>query len=617
MHIVTSAMTTGLMRQQLRFLRESGFKVTLVSAPGEQIDRVAKDEGVAKATVPMEREISPLRDLRSLWLLWRLLRRHRPTVINVGTAKAGLLAGLAAWLSGVPCRVYTLHGLRLETTMGWKRLLLLCAERVSCRCAHRVLCVSESVQRRAAELALCQAPRSLLLGAGSFNGVDAERFAPTPENKAGAAELRHELGLPQEAPVIGFVGRLVRDKGISELVEAFQLLRGRVPEARLLLLGKWEEADPVSPEAREFIESDPAVVHVGQVSDPVIHYQVMDVLALPTYREGFPTVVLEASASGKPVVTTQATGAVDAVQDGATGLVVPIGDAERLAEALVKVVKAPDLARALGAAGRERVLQEFATERVCRELAGLYRDLLAEQGARQPETCAGLRFSRVALGAKRLCDLCGAALLLALAGPAMAAAALAVRATMGAPVLFRQRRAGRRGKAFTLLKFRTMTNERDRRGRLLPDAARLHPVGSLLRRLSIDELPQLWNVLRGEMSLVGPRPLLVEYLPAYTEREQLRHVVAPGLTGCAQIRGREALVFSARLELDAWYVEHWSLGLDLRIFLNTIPKLFRKGGESVCQDLPAVDDRGFWRYLTHIPTEDIGRGDSQHTVGAP
>ncbi|MBN1460716.1 MAG: sugar transferase [Armatimonadetes bacterium] len=610
MHIVTASATTGLMRRQLGFLREAGFKVTVVASPGESIDRIAAEERVAKATVPMEREISLLRDLHSLWLLWRLIRRERPTLVNVGTAKAGLLAGLVARLCRVPCRVYTLHGLRLETLAGWKRALLTGTERIACRCAHRVLCVSESVQRRAAELDLCRAPRSLFLGAGSFNGVDTQHFAPTPEKKTSAAALRRELGLSPDTPVIGFVGRFVRDKGISELVEAYQLVRRQFPETRLLLMGNWESGDPVPEEARAFIETDPGVIFTGHVADPSAHYQVMDLLALPTYREGFPTVALEASASAKPIVATYATGAVDAVVDGTTGLLVEIGHAKQLADAFIKLIEQPELAQRMGAAGRERVLKHFTTERVCRALAQFYESLLVENGAAMAGIWEAVRRPWFQRAAKRVCDLLGAVLLLAATGPLMALTALALWAKMGSPVLFRQRRAGRHGKPFTLLKFRTMTQARGEQGLLLPDADRRHLLGDVLRRFSIDELPQIWNIVKGEMSLVGPRPLLVEYLPAYTAREQLRHAVRPGLTGYAQIRGRQTLLFSSRLELDAWYVEHWSLGLDFRVFVRTVPKLLSGGDTTTCQDVATVDDRGFWRYLRHVPAENIGRGNS-------
>jgi len=601
MHVVTASMTTRLMRRQLSFLREAGFEVTIVSSWGPELNAVAGQEQVASAAVPMEREISPVADLRSFRMLWRLIRRARPALINVGTAKAGLLGGIAAWVSGVPVRIYTLHGIRLETTLGLRRRLLTLAERVSCRCAHYVLCVSHSVRQRAIELGLAPDDRLVVLGAGSFNGVDVARFAPTPERVAQAARIRRELAIPADAPVIGFVGRFTRDKGISELMQAYQTVRERLPEARLMLLGRFESGDPVPEAARRFIETDPGVIHVGYVPDPAAHYQAMDILALPTYREGYPTVVLEASAAGKPIVATRATGAVDAVEDGVTGLLVAVGDATALGEAFLRLLRNPKLCAAMGAAGRARVEREYTTERVCTDLVSFYRQVLRDHGvahnaARQPG--GGAR------AVKRLMDVIGSVVGIAISGPVMALAALAVWATTGPPVLFRQRRAGRHGRPFWLAKFRTMSDERDAEGRLLSDERRLTPVGRVLRRFGIDELPQLWNVLKGEMSLVGPRPLLMEYLPAYTSREQIRHAVRPGITGSSQVNGRHTSLFSRRLELDSWYVENWSLGLDLKIAVETIPRLLCQADSLAYQD-SGVDDRGFWR-LIERPAADGG-----------
>jgi lipopolysaccharide/colanic/teichoic acid biosynthesis glycosyltransferase len=164
--------------------------------------------------------------------------------------------------------------------------------------------------------------------------------------------------------------------------------------------------------------------------------------------------------------------------------------------------------------------------------------------------------------------------------PVMAATALAIRCTLGSPVLFRQVRPGRGGRLFELVKFRTMSQERDADGRLLPDTQRLTRVGRFLRAASLDELPQLWNVLRGDMSLVGPRPLLVQYLPRYSPEQARRHDVLPGITGWAQVNGRNALDWEARFRLDVWYVDHWSLALDLKILLLTLLRVVRREGIS-------------------------------------
>lgn len=179
---------------------------------------------------------------------------------------------------------------------------------------------------------------------------------------------------------------------------------------------------------------------------------------------------------------------------------------------------------------------------------------------------------------KRALDLLGASLGLLALAPLMLPIALVVLVTLGRPALFRQVRSGLAGRPFTLYKFRTMREARDAAGRPLSDAERLTSVGRFLRAASLDELPELWNVLRGEMSLVGPRPLLPEYLPRYTQKEARRLEVKPGLTGWAQINGRNALGWEERFALDVWYVDHCSLGLDLKIIFLTLSSLLRRGG---------------------------------------
>jgi len=185
-----------------------------------------------------------------------------------------------------------------------------------------------------------------------------------------------------------------------------------------------------------------------------------------------------------------------------------------------------------------------------------------------------------ATGLKRLFDLLVTLPALFLLAPLMGLLALLVRFKLGAPVLFRQQRPGLHGRPFTLYKFRTMTDARDAQGALLPDAERLTPFGRFLRSISLDELPELFNVLKGEMSLVGPRPLLMEYLPRYTPEQMRRHEVRPGITGWAQVNGRNALTWEEKFQMDVWYVEHLSFWLDIRILALTFIKVFQREGIS-------------------------------------
>jgi sugar transferase EpsL len=181
---------------------------------------------------------------------------------------------------------------------------------------------------------------------------------------------------------------------------------------------------------------------------------------------------------------------------------------------------------------------------------------------------------------KRALDLVGSAVALVLFAPLMLYIAWRVQKELGKPVLFRQVRPGLNGKPFVMYKFRTMTEERDAEGRLLPDEKRLTPFGRFLREYSLDELPEFFNVLRGEMSLVGPRPLLMEYLDRYTPEQARRHEVKPGITGWAQVNGRNALSWEEKFKLDVWYVDNWTIWLDLKILWLTLVKVLRREGIS-------------------------------------
>jgi glycosyltransferase involved in cell wall biosynthesis len=372
------------MQGQVQYLQRLGFDVTLICSPGERLDVLGRMEGVQIIELSIAREIAPLRDIVSLWRLWRILRRLCPDLTNVGTPKAGLLGGFAAWVTRIPCRFYTLRGLRFETTNGLKRWLLIYAERLACCFAHRVICVSPSLREKAVVSGFTSRERTVVFGSGSSNGVDASRFAPTPERIRKGAELRRELGIPPLAPVVGFIGRLTRDKGIPELVEAFLRLSDQFPDLRLLLLGCFEEEDPLPVQTRRCIEMHRNVIFPGYIEDTAPYYALVDVLVLPSHREGFPNVVLEAHAAGKPVVAARATGVVDAVVHGETGLLFPVGDVAALADALAKLLADKTLASKMGLAGQERIKREFRQERIWEALCEEYVRRLKMEGRPLP-----------------------------------------------------------------------------------------------------------------------------------------------------------------------------------------------------------------------------------------
>lgn len=371
---VTHAQTCLVLGARLRALRNAGFHVLLLSSPGPLLDSTAAREQVERIELPMRRSIAPFADLVSLYRIWRLIGRCRPDLVEFGTPKAGLLGTFAAWLRGVPRRVYMLRGLKLESTSGFKRRILLAAERMAARCAHVVLCNSESLRAEALALRIAPLRKLRLLGEGSSNGVDVDRFSP------GSSTVREQLGIPHNVPVIGFSGRLTRDKGLPELCEAFDLMLRAEPSTRLLLVGWFDVAeDALDPGLRTRILRHPQIYCTGFVPDTAPFYRAMDVFVLPTWREGFPNVVLEAAATGLPVITTESTGARDSVLPEITGLLIPPGHPDAIYEAVMKLIRDPQRRRLMGQSARAWILEHYVESRVVGMTVDYYKSLLVDR----------------------------------------------------------------------------------------------------------------------------------------------------------------------------------------------------------------------------------------------
>ncbi|MFB9081344.1 sugar transferase [Deinococcus wulumuqiensis] len=556
---MTSSLGLIALGGQVALMAKRGWR-TAVSAPpmtAGQMQEFTGQEENSILPVPIEQEINIKADVKALGAMYLALRRFQPTITNVSTLKAGLIGGLAGVAARVP--VYTLQGLQSEAVQGRQGRRYHVAERVAIACAHRVVCVSPSLQKRAHELGLIPVHKTVVLG------VTGVRPLP-PMAPELTATQRNQLGLSKDRPVIGFVGRLARTQGIPELIHAFQRVQLQVPDAALLLVGDYEEDAPGAAEVRQLIEQTPGVIRAGLVPDVSPYYPLMTVMAFPACHEGFSTMALEGAAFGLPLVMTNTAEAHDLVKDGLTGWYVPAGDPDALASALITALLDPAEARRRGEAGLQWVMEHFSPQRVQERWADYYDELLRwrELGTQHPE--------------KRVMDILFSGLGLMLLGLPMLGLAGLIRYKLGSPVLFKQVRPGLAGQPFTMYKFRTMTDERGPDGELLPNAVRLTAFGKFLRSTSLDELPELLNILKGDMSLVGPRPLLMEYLPLYNERQARRHEVRPGLTGWAQVNGRNALSWEEKFEHDMWYVENRSFALDLKILLMTLKKVLNRDG---------------------------------------
>lgn len=357
---------------RLEFFIANGFEVTVVCASSE-LDDAIRARGVRLFTVPFTRAITPLQDLRAFVSLYRFLRREHFDLIEVSTPKAALLGSMAARLARSRPIVHVLHGLAYQGQRGMLGRLLRRSTRIPCAISDVTLSVSPSVRDEACKDGIVDPARIYVLAAGSANGVDLGRYSP--RRRALGAEVRHKYGIAPDAVVIGFVGRMTRDKGIEELALAFRALSAEFPGAVLLLVGDYEDRDRPADSTIGFLSTCTGMRHVGWQTDVVPFMAAMDVLVLPTYREGLANVLLEAAAMEIPTVTTNATGARDALVDGVTGLRVGVGNVLALREALASLIRDAALREVMGRAGRHWVSEHFDQRHVWQLQVEEYRRL--------------------------------------------------------------------------------------------------------------------------------------------------------------------------------------------------------------------------------------------------
>lgn len=381
LHVTTVPQTLLFLVPHFRALRARGVTVGAVAAPGAILDNLATNEQISTHPIPMTRQITPIADLIALVRLIIVFRRFRPDIVHAHTPKGGLLGMLAARLAGVPVCIYHIHGLPLETATGWRRWLLASTERVACLCAHQVLCVSASVREVTIRERIVQAARIKVLLGGSISGIDASsRFSPELVSAEERHHTRNRWGIGATDSVIGFVGRLVRDKGVLQLAESWRVLRAEMPHLHLLIVGDAESHDSEVSKALEQLREDSRVHFAGVDWNTPRLFAAMDVVAFPTFREGLPYVPLEAGAMRLPVVASRVTGCVDAIVDGVTGTLIKAASSEELTAALRAYLLDPELRNRHGHAARQRVLELYHPEAILEATFAEYERLLAQSG---------------------------------------------------------------------------------------------------------------------------------------------------------------------------------------------------------------------------------------------
>ncbi len=352
--------------------------LTIVCNFGESgIDAYFSQKAAVKTwSLPISRQVSPLNDLRAVWQLARFLRREKFDIVHSSTPKAGLVTMLAGILAGTAGRIHTYTGQIWMTATGLLRFIMRSVDRLNGWNGTHLFADSASQRQLLIDEGLVNANKISVIGPGSISGVNLARFDPTKFSAADHANTRATLGIPADHTVIAFVGRVVRDKGIGELVSAFERLQ-KTHKVTLLIIGPVEVVrDQLPAETLTFIETNPNVARTGFVSDPETYLAASDIFCIPSYREGFGSVAIEAGAMGLPVVATKVTGLVDAVVQDKTGLLVEIHDVDGLAAALQTLITNEQLRVQLGQAGRERAETEFAAETINQLVSDTYNTIL-------------------------------------------------------------------------------------------------------------------------------------------------------------------------------------------------------------------------------------------------
>lgn len=349
-----------LLGNQLTFINQY-YEVTAVSADRKELKRIARKYGVKNHHVEMTRKISPLDDLVSVWKLYHFLKKQKPDMVHSHTPKAGIVGMMAGWLAGVPHRFHTVAGLPLMEAKGMRRVVLNNVEKLTYRFATNVYPNSFELHDVILREKFCVPAKLKVLGQGSSNGIDTAFFHKEQIAPEKQTQLRRKLGILPDDFVYVFVGRLVGDKGINELVQAFKNLESTDPETqqrhlKLVLVGNLEKAlDPLKSETTKEIEANPHILTVGFKDDVRPYFAISDALVFPSYREGFPNVVLQSLAMEVPAIVTNISGCSEIITEDHNGIIVPVKDETALEKAMKRLLMDSELYGRLKETSRKSV----------------------------------------------------------------------------------------------------------------------------------------------------------------------------------------------------------------------------------------------------------------------
>lgn len=365
-----------LLKGQLRFMSENGFEVIGVSSPGEALNDVEKNEGVKTVGIEMTRSITPLQDLKALVQLIQLFRKEKPQIVHTHTPKAGLLGMMAARIAGVPHRLHTVAGMPLTVATGFKRQLLNQMEKLTYACATKVYPNSFGLEKIILNEKFTSPTKLKVIGKGSSNGIDTNEFDPNKVSEETKREMRKNLGIKDDDIVFLFVGRVVKDKGINELVEAFNSLHSKNPNAHLVIVGNFErELDPLQPETENLIATHSHIHAVGYKTNVIDYFAMADVLTFPSYREGFPNVVMQAAAMQLNCIVSDINGCNEIITNGENGWIIPVKNEGMLTDRMQWCLDNPIESKAMGMKNREIMLSNYERSFVWNEILKEYQKL--------------------------------------------------------------------------------------------------------------------------------------------------------------------------------------------------------------------------------------------------